>query len=177
MAYNAGGSSGNLVLIQKKTASNSASIDFTTGITGYDIYKLIINDMIVQTSGQKIILQYSNDAGSSWITTNYSTQGAIARTAAGLQGLDESLTGHEIFNSADNGSSFPCNGEITMYGLSNSAVNKLCYINTCFFIVGGVFWHSLASQQLTTAVVTGLRVISASGNIVSGTFKLYGVAN
>ena len=62
--------SGSMVLIQSQTASNSASLTFTTGITSiYDQY--ILNWYGVTVSGTEIVLQlqYSTDGGATYDST------------------------------------------------------------------------------------------------------------
>lgn len=176
MAYNAGGSSGNLVLIQKQTASNSASLTFTTGISGFDVYYLSYYNVQLQTNLQALLVQYSTDGGSTWVTTNYLTEGMQARAGVAIINMDTSLAGVALCNTANASASQVIAGNCYFYGIGNSTTEKYAFANTVCY-TGGLGAYALGTTQTVTTAVNGFKVLAQSGNLVTGTFKLYGVAN
>lgn len=171
MAYNEGASSGNLVLIQSQTASNSANLSFTTGITGYDKYVLQWNNFLPATNNTDLQLVFSIDGGSSYLAANYNS--VLGQLNSG--GYSQVSTTSFIFlGRAQDNSGIPMAGNITLYNLVGSGV--VCRGSATFSAGGGVFASFLAATSTATAV-NAIRVLSSSGNITQGTFKLYGVAN
>lgn len=169
MAYNTGASSGNLVLIQEHVASASASLTFTTGISGYDNYVLQWNDFLPATINTDLQLEFSIDGGASYIVTNYDS--VLGQVNSG--GYSQvSTTAFIYLGRAQDNSGIPVAGSITLYNLVGSGV--VCRGSATFTAGGGIFASILAGTSTATAV-NALRVISSSGNITSGTFKLYGV--
>jgi len=65
-----GGGSGNgLVLIQSQTVSNVMAIQFTSGLT-YTNYYLLLTSVVPVSSGN-LVLQVSNNGGSTYLGTGY----------------------------------------------------------------------------------------------------------
>jgi hypothetical protein len=61
-----------LVLIQSQIASNVAAVDFVKGIDAlYDEYVFDISDIVPQTDGTSLIMRFSTDGGSSFLSANY----------------------------------------------------------------------------------------------------------
>ena len=73
-AYNASVSVGGMVLISSQTASNSASISFTTGINStYKEYQFWFVDINPNNNDTTFQFQCSTDGGSTYATTITST--------------------------------------------------------------------------------------------------------
>ncbi len=176
MAYNEGASSGNLVLIESQTASNDADIEFTSGISGYDLYYLSFYDVIIQNDGS-LLVHYSNDGGSTWIVTDYLTEGPQSRAGGGIGNLDTGFGGVLLINSQSNFSNRAAAGNCIFYGLKNPSIEKYAFANTSAYVVGAFTAFSISTAQASTTIVNSLRVICDGGNILSGTFKLYGIQN
>jgi hypothetical protein len=65
---------GNLILISSQTASNSASISFTTGINStYKEYQFYFINIFARTEGGKFTFNLSTDSGSNYNVTKTST--------------------------------------------------------------------------------------------------------
>lgn len=68
----AAGVGSQLVLIQSQTASNSASISFTTGIASpYTKYLFVIDNLVATNAGNFLGMQVSVNGGSSYLSTGY----------------------------------------------------------------------------------------------------------
>jgi hypothetical protein len=73
-AYNAAVATGGMVLISSQTASNSASLSFTTGIDStYKEYQFWFYDIHARTDGAYFSFNMSTDAGSNYNVTKTST--------------------------------------------------------------------------------------------------------
>lgn len=179
MAYNSGASSGNLVLIQEQVASASASIDFTTGITGYDIYYLSYYGVILSGTAD-LYLSVSTDGGSSYSTSNYVTNGwengGSSFNPYFFTGSPGALMGHFLGN---NGGTIPLDASAFIYHFGSSSFYKQIAVfqNNFFFASGNNGYGSFSTNWQQTTVVNAFQLIPQSGTITSGTFKLYGVQN
>jgi hypothetical protein len=73
-AYNASVATGNMVLLSSQTASNSASISFTTGINStYKEYQFWFIDVHPRTDSSELQFNFSTDSGSNYNVTKTST--------------------------------------------------------------------------------------------------------
>ena len=87
------GGGGGLVLLEQHTASASASLDFTTGITStYDQYIVEIIQIVPTTDAVPIALQVSTDGGSSYDTGNNYQWAAFRASNAGSATAGSSAT-------------------------------------------------------------------------------------
>jgi len=171
----AGGGGGSLTLIATKSASNSASITFTSGITGtYNNYLLTIDSCQMQTTAQALLLLLSTDGGSTYIASNYFaatnswqfTTGAWTPltistsflltylVSTGLQDIIGSL----FLQNMTSGS-----GNVGIQGqtVSNSGSILGTNLVTGYYDGGAI-------------TVNAIQLISTAGNLVSGNFSLYG---
>jgi hypothetical protein len=73
-AYNVAIATGNMVLLSTQTASNSASISFTTGIDStYKEYQFYFMDIHARTDGADFNFNFSTDGGSNYNVTKTTT--------------------------------------------------------------------------------------------------------
>jgi hypothetical protein len=185
LATTAGSSGTSLVLISTATASSSATIDFTSGLTStYDEYLITLTNVIPATNNAVFYFRVSEDGGSTykagatdykWVAL-YQYDWALTPSGDGSTGstfIDFASTG--ISNTATNGG---VSGEIRIFGPSSTVSNK----QFSFAINGTTNTNSGCMQQLTqgrfvldTNAINAVRIVCSSGNIASGTFALYGV--
>lgn len=157
--------------IATATASGSATIEFS-GLDGsYDRYILEIYAIEPATSGTDLLLQFSDDGGSTWIATEYGsdyngTQATAATSIKLLEGLETSThDGAEAtvwFNNlgkADTPITARCAGSV--YRNVGGSANFMQAVNSS----GGV----------ETASCNAFKLYMSSGNIESGYFVIYGV--
>ena len=176
---------GGRVLIQAQTASDSANIEFTSGIgSDYDRYEIDLIGIKPATDDVQLRLLVSTG---SFLTSAYdytywrqgSGQGSAQQSAeqaanVAFIGLSAgATTNHGVGNAAgDSG----YNGRVTFHEPDGTAVPKIMQFE-------GVYGSADINASMTdgagsnraTAAVTGLRVYFESGNISSGTLRLYGV--
>lgn len=175
MAYN---TPRELVLIDTKTASNSATISFTTGIsTNFSVYFIKIRNMVVASDTANILMLFSTNGGSSYLSSNYDwgyVNGGSNPFTSGVNGAADSKS--QIGNFLSNTSSNACNGDIKFFNLADSTNIKTYFFysnsinsgNNDFYFVGG-------GRNSGTTAINAIRFQASTGNITSGTFYLYGV--
>jgi hypothetical protein len=169
-------SSGALVYLSTVTASNSATVDIeTTFSSTYDAYVLYIVNLTPQYGGSIIYARLK--VGGSYVTSGSYTY-AMNRS-------NDSTTGYLADNSAGDTTirlSNNCSlGQMTINIYSPSNTTKSKMINWQGVSITSTpniaFANGVAYVTGTTAAMTGIRILADSGNITSGTFRLYGVSN
>lgn len=169
-AYVDAAAGGDWVLISTQTASSSSTINFTS-LTGYSQYMVIFNTVQPGTTNTRLYMKTSTDGGSTWqstgytnITAGWNSSGAggttTATTFAHVQAYStytggNGLSGYMLITTTGSGASF----------LSH-VVNQYS-TNTAWS------WASTQCADLTNAI----QFYFSSGNIVSGTFSLYGLSS
>ena len=171
-----------LTFISSQTASASATVDFTTGISAtYDEYEIRFDAVVPATNNAHIIARVTTNAGSTWEATSYrgtefGVSVAIASAAAGpttevlVTGTNALVAG--ISNTAANGGA----SGIVRFRPNNSAGKKNIE-SVASYMGNSNFAQSFCSGQWNGAntVLNGIRFLMNTGNIASGTFRLYGV--
>jgi len=178
-----GGSSA-LTLLSTVTASSSATVDVeTTFSSTYTQYMLVINNVNTQAAGN-VELQFQMKIGGSYITTS-TYQAAVDKSAANstvystIAQADGSygyvnMMGTVASSTAGTSSSFV----MYIHGPSNTTLNKYVEWTGHYVDVSELLRRSYGvGGNSGTAALTGIRFYLSSGNITSGTFRLYGLSN
>lgn len=171
-----------LVLLDTKTASNSASLNFTTGLDStYDSYFFEMVDVVPQTDGAILWMRISQDTGANWKSnaTDYeyafsgrdSGSGAISGDSAGAaqiavtRGLGNDATASVI-------------GSINLVHPASTTKYKI-------FQWTASWWDDTGTQRLAKCsgagsyntnanAIDGVQFLMSTGNIAGGTIRLYG---
>lgn len=163
--------------IQSAVAATSASVVFTTLPTQFKSFQLRISDLISATNAASVLLQFSEDGGSTWKTSSYSSFATTILAASGTSTVpgSNSAAGAIIgFNVITTGG---LDATVTIGNLSNSSQQKTFFMTSV--------WAESASNGIAnaagggkyygdTGAVNAIRVIMSAGNITSGNFSLYG---
>ena len=175
-----------MVFISSQTASNSASVEFTSGIDStYDEYVFYIVNYDVATNAQEFGVQFSTDGGSSYGVTKTTTFFDAEHNEADSVAALSYQTGNDraqstSFQNLDRGNethadSSGC-GCLKLFAPSSTTYVKH------FLWTGNNHRHSNASVNTfvagylnTTSAINAVSFKSASGNITAGTFYLYGI--
>jgi len=180
---------GNPVLLSTATASASSSIEFTSGIDStYDVYQFEFNNIYRGAGGAYFRVNFSTDGGSNYNVTKtttafiaYHDEGNTATSLNYETGADlaqstgyQSLT-YDQSTDADSGAS----GSLTLFNPSSTTYVKH-FISRSNSASGGIgFYYStdlhIAGYCNTTSAVNAVRFIMNTGNISSGTIKMYGI--
>jgi len=175
---------GNQILLSEQTASASASISFTSGLDStYPIYKFeFIN---IHPSGTNTIFQFnmSTDGGSNYNVTKTTTSfGAYHAEDDGYAALryDAPLdlaqgTGYQpLFETGTPNNEESSAGTLTLFNPSSTTFVKH-FISDCTNAFEYTVRNLVSGYGNTTSAVNAIRFQMASGNIDSGTIKLYGI--
>ena len=184
-SYNAAIATGGMKLISSQTASNSASISFTTGIDStYKEYQFWFIDIHPRTDNVNFTFNLSTDSGSNYnvtkTTTSFNAYHDEADTATNLgYQTDEDLaqsTGFQMLNrQIGNGADESVSGYLDLFNPSSttyvkhfiSRSNRYDYNN---FSVD----NYLAGYGNTTSAVNAIQFKMSSGNM-DGTILMYGI--
>jgi len=184
-AYNAAIATGNMVLISSQTASNSASISFTTGIDStYKEYQFWFINIYARTDNANFTFNLSTDSGSNYNVTKTSTFFFAYHTESDsdtdliyetAQDLAQS-TGEEIIvPSLGSDSDQNASGTLQLFNPASTTyvkhyiarVNDMSaadYMNDCY----------KAGYGNTTSAINAIRFKMSSGNM-DGTILMYGI--
>ena len=180
-----GGGGGGLVFLGSATASASASLVFTSLISAtYNVYVFELCDILPATNAVQLYMRVSTDNGSTydsasgsydtvhhrWSRTGASQGGSAIDTQIGLSG------GLTISNSSTQKG---LSGTVKLYApLSAAGYQK---------VIGETFLYYDGTPEMLGANIRGaykvaqdidaVQFIMSSGNIASGTIKMYGVVN
>ena len=186
-ALGAGVASGSLQLISSQTASGSANISFTSGITStYKEYLFSFHNIHPATDGAKFGFQFNASGESGFNETLTTTYWRSYNNEA----ADSAGTGYVTSEDQGNGTSFTildggvgadadqCTaGHVKLFDPSNTSHIKHFIVRGTHYdvnyFVADVF---VGGYVNTTAAITEVQFKFASGNIDAGTINMYGVA-
>jgi hypothetical protein len=179
-ATNGSGGSGGMVLVGQLTASNSATLDFTSMITsGYDDYVVVFVDVVLASNGTSLSVLFSSDNGSTWDTgAHYDTamlqinQASYAGNASWSGGTSGYVT-----NAFSNSSGNSLNGRMEMFNPSSSNYKFATFDSTTMKSDGNFYRNTGSLRYMSTSAVNAFRILSTSGNITSGTIRVYAMAH
>lgn len=174
-SFQAASSAGGLTFIATATASAQATVDFNNKLTStYDNYIVVMEDVVSAGGSGKLQLLIGTGAGPTYQTANYSgtyaaiTSASVSGAASGTSALD--ITDANVGSTTTTGAA----GFVTVHNTNNASNFKRMTFHilatATHDVVGCGGWG-------VATVLTSLRFQFASGNITSGTFKLYGFQN
>ena len=183
----ASGFGGSMVFLSSATASNSASISFTTGIDStYKEYKFYWFNTIPVSNGQRFSFNLSSDGGSNYNVTKTTTYFSAYNGEAGDGGvlgyyvsndLAQSTAYQDLLEGVGNVSGQCCAGELTLYNPSSDTFVKH------FMSVGNQRRSNpysevdfMAGYANTTNAINAINFKFSSGNISDSTILMYGIA-
>jgi hypothetical protein len=177
-----------MTLISSQTASGSASIEFTSGIdSSYPIYKFEFINIHPQTDSAQFKFNLSTDTGSNYnvakTTTFFKAYHAEddAGSALAYEASDDLAqgTGSQIMGSViDNDNDACWDGCMYLYNPSSTTFVK--HFMSVGASLGATKWSYndfVAGYGNTTSAVDAVQFTMSSGNIDSGTIKLYGIGD
>jgi hypothetical protein len=170
-----------LVLLSTVTASNSATVDIETTFDGtYDAYLLVASG--AKTSADGAVLQSTMKISGTYDTgNNYKYHCATLKSDASTYAADASgasgsinIMNSGIGNAANEGAAF----SMMIFNPSSTALSKrVTWHGSGITAAGLEVCYTGSAHNTGTAALTGIRFFPSSGNIASGTFRLYGLKN
>jgi len=177
---------GSMVLLSTQTASASASISFTSGITStYKEYMFIFNNIHASTQGQ-FQFQTSTDGGSSYGVTLTSSFFQAEHYESGSSTFFGYNTGRDLAQSTSyqnlNGADLGTNNDDNFCGaLSLFSPSSTTYVKH-FIFQGNVNDYDArcttsyaAGYFNTTSAINAIDFKMSSGNIDAGTIQMFGI--
>ena len=180
---------GKMTLLQTQTASSSASISFTSNIDStYPIYLFKFINIHPATDGAEFTINFSTDSGSNYnvakTTTFFVAYNAESESSSGLTYIDSldiaQGTGvANIFYNVGNENDESASGTLHLFNPSSTTFVK--HFMSTFNVYnnsgsnGNSVQVDVAGYGNTTSAIDGVQFDMSSGNIDSGTIKLYGI--
>ena len=169
-------SAGALTLISTTTASDSATVDVENAFSTYDAYVLVITDL----SAVQNDLRCRFKVGGTYLTTTTYRMGRRMMTYANdtysAQNQNNTTNYIDVYGNVPDNASGRAMGVVWINGtvFTNASFTNNVYgtwMNSAVNRADNIFGES------TAGACTGLRFFMATGNIATGKFRLYGLAN
>jgi hypothetical protein len=191
-AYNASVATGGMVLISSQTASDSASISFTTGLDStYKEYQFYFIDIHPRTDTGYFSFNLSTDAGSNYNTTKTTTffqafheesepTDIYGITGGGItydsgEDLAQSTSFQRISYALGNGADESASGLLQLFNPSSTTYVKHFISSINMYWYGNASFNTyVAGYGNTTSAVNAVQFKMSSGNM-DGTILLYGI--
>ena len=180
---------GKMTLLQTQTASSSASISFTSNIDStYPIYLFKFINIHPATDGAEFTINFSTDSGSNYnvakTTTFFVAYNAESESSSGLTYIDsldiaQGTGAANIFYNVGNENDESASGTLHLFNPSSTTFVK--HFMSTFNVYnnsgsnGNSVQVDVAGYGNTTSAIDGVQFAMSSGNIDSGTIKLYGI--
>jgi hypothetical protein len=186
-AYNASIATGNMVLISSQTASNSASISFTTGISStYKEYQFWFVNIHPATLNTFLSFNMSTDSGSNYNVTKTTTVFRAQHYEGGDQAgslsyrseldLAQNTGFQNITDAISNNNDESGSGVLTIFNPASTTYVKH-FISTASNThdTNYAMNNFSAGYGNTTSAVNAVQFKMSSGNIDDGTILMYGI--
>jgi hypothetical protein len=179
------GVSDGITLISSQTASNSATVSFTTGLTStYKAYKFVFVNINPATNETDFLFNLSTDSGSNYNVAKTSTYFNVAHTEAGILGqigydtdgdLAQGTGFQQLGFNIGNGSDESLSGSLTLFNPSSTTYVKHFIAVTQYLHQADRSYNDYsAGYGNTTSAVNAIQFKFDSGNF-DGTIYLYGI--
>lgn len=166
-------------LLATLTASNSASLDFTAVDSAlYCGYEVVIENLVAATDNVSLLWRVSTDGGVNFLATSTynfarglaqsTTTSAGAGTAGATSGTLATAMGNTAAKSLTGRYSIIVGGAV-------AAGAKIVGMATYTATDGTVITQFTGDHNTTTSQVNAFRFLMSSGNITSGTIRVFGI--
>ena len=184
-ALNAAIATGNMILISYQTASDSASISFTTGIDStYKEYQFWFIDIHPRTDNVYFTFNMSTDSGSNYNVTKTTTAFEAYHNEADTLTAVEYVTSRDLAQSTSfqrlgsgvgNGADESLGGSMSLFNPSSTTYVKHFISITNDYNNGDFSANNyIAGYGNTTSAVNAVQFKMSSGNF-DGTILMYGI--
>jgi hypothetical protein len=184
-AYNAAIATGNMKLISSQTASDSASLSFTTGIDStYKEYQFYFIDIHPRTDNVNFTFNMSTDSGSNYNVTKTTTVFQVIHSEADVfenltydasVDLAQSTDFQTLIVSVGNGADESCAGSVQLFNPSSTTYVKHFISNlNAYMNQNYSFNYYVAGYGNTTSACNAVQFKMSSGNM-DGTILMFGI--
>jgi hypothetical protein len=175
-----------ITFISSQTASNSASISFTSGLDStYKAYKFVFSNIKSATDTVDFQFNLSTDSGSNYNVTKTTTAFKTRHDESDATAEIEYRTDYDLAQSTGyqtlsreqgNGADESCSGSLTLFNPSSTTYVKNFIATTNFYNAGNLCeGFYIAGYGNTTSAINAIRFQFSSGNIADGKIYLYGI--
>lgn len=173
-----------LVLLEQHTASASASLDFTTCISStYDEYQIEFVNVVPETDAVDLWMRMSTDGGSTYDSgSNYFFSGfGFNNTGSSVLGVGSAAktTAIKFQNAAniDNSADYGVVGSGRLFSPGSSSLRKYFQYRVTYLDNTAAVLQNLDGTGIydSATAVNAFQFLMSSGNIASGTIRVYGV--
>lgn len=168
---------GEVVLLESHTASNSASLDFTAWYSSdYDEYVVELVELLASAGTPSLIIQLAGDSTSGHYNWSWVYNGTPSAGSPGTydQGAASYTSGIVINNNGDTAQ--PIHGTLKLFNPAGTTTHKFVMIDSISNSSRIVVNHG-AGEWASNAAYTTFSILMSSGNIASGTIRIYGIKN
>jgi len=167
------------VLLQTQTVSSAVTeVDFTSNIDStYKVYMLDIINMNISSAATQALIRFfqggSLDTGSIYDSGAHRTRNDSSTTLVHRrENADNIWFAYDVRNDA----TASINSKIYIYDPADTNFHTKVQFHSSYEEHNGIFSNSIGAGRIEeTTAVDGLRIALNTGNINSGTFKLYGI--
>lgn len=161
-------------LLAEVVASNSATVDLEAFSSTYDEYRVVFHNVVGTTSSQ-LTARFKKSGSYLSSTTYYRQRSAFGSTGSFSQAGSETAVNAITQNpNGDDVTAQTSSGVVTLLD-ANNRVHLLSDATTLSTQASGQGRQLLAAYETTASALQGIRFYMSSGNINTGTFRLYGV--
>lgn len=175
------------VLLSTQTASNSASIEFTSGIDGtYKEYVFEYINIHPATDDVHLQFQCSSDGGSSYGMTKTTTYFYAYNSESGSsyslsyqssRDLAQSTNAQQIASLIGNDADASASGEFHLFNPASTTYVKNFYGTSNSYETSTPYTinNFVAGYVNSTSAINAIQFTMSSGNMDAGTIKMYGI--
>ena len=161
-----------MTLISTVTASNSATVDFTGLSSGS--YVIYYTDVIPTTTSTTLNFRYGTGGTPTYQTSNYVYSISFnLNTGATITTSNSTSAGSFVLHGVTTGTGEGVSGVLTMLNPSGTSIYHPMTFTANDFNGGNNYYFAGGGCWKSTTAVTAGRFYFSSGNISSGTFKIY----
>ena len=166
---------GSLVLVNSLTASSSASITLTGVDSTYDVYQVVISNVVGSTDLTDVHLRLTV-SGSADDSANYSRACVQIKADSSFSDQSENNVTKDILGDTGTGTGEKLNAVLYLFNFSNASEYSFYTYETSYLTATPDLRGRQGGSVLKeTQATDGLHFYMSSGNIASGEFKLYGL--
>jgi hypothetical protein len=184
-AYNASVATGGMVLISSQTASNSASLSFTTGIDStYKEYQFYFIDVHPRTDGTQFLFNMSTNGGSTYVVTKTTTIFLSYHSEDNTQAVlsydttsdnAQSTAFQRLSGDLGNGADESFAGSMSLFNPSSTTyVKHFICTNNHLISIDYSMNGFIAGYGNTTSAINAVQFKMNSGNM-DGTILMFGI--
>lgn len=182
LGMNEAPSPGSWALLETQAASASATIDFTSLPTGYRDFKIVVSDIVPATDGATLWARASVAAAFKSGVSDYGwalTQ--VLTSSAETNDGDAADSEWEISPAVGSAAGESVTAVLILFDPASTANRAKIMVDGIAERSDGIFARYMAGGRavgtIGVAAVDGIQFLFSSGNIISGTFTLYGRMN